>query len=194
MSATRIREAAIELFANQGYEKTTLSDIARRVGIKTPSIYAHYASKEDLFLAVTEEVINNNVYIMRDQYGKETDADPEKQIMHYFHRVTNTFRHDHYHLFYKRFIFFPPDALKEKLLQPFLQGEKEMTESLIRLYKAGVDAGQFRSMETDCFIAAFYCAVDGLFMQYQLYEAEEYDQRKARVWDFFSAGLRSNKE
>ncbi|MEW9699239.1 TetR/AcrR family transcriptional regulator [Paenibacillus sp. SI8] len=190
MSANRIREAAIELFAKMGYEKTTLGDIARQVGIKTPSIYAHYASKEDLFLAATDEVITKAVYIMRDQYGKERSADPEKQIALYFHQVTGTFKQDYYHLFYKRFIFFPPEALKEKLLASFLQGEEEMTVSLTRIYEAGAEAGQFRQMEAASFVAAFYCAVDGLFMEYQLYEEAEFQVRKAQVWDFFMAGLR----
>jgi AcrR family transcriptional regulator len=43
-----IIETACELFYKQGFEVTTFSDIARKVGIAQPSIYAHFKNKMDL--------------------------------------------------------------------------------------------------------------------------------------------------
>ena len=45
----RILNAAAELFAHYGYDKTTVSDIAREAGISKGAIYLHFASKEALF-------------------------------------------------------------------------------------------------------------------------------------------------
>lgn len=45
----RIIEAALQLFARNGYEATSMADIAAAVGIKAPSLYAHFKSKQALF-------------------------------------------------------------------------------------------------------------------------------------------------
>lgn len=43
-----IREAALRLFATNGYQATTMADIAEAVGIRAPSIYNHVGSKHEL--------------------------------------------------------------------------------------------------------------------------------------------------
>ena len=48
----RILAAATELFVYYGYDKTTVSDIAREAGISKGAIYLHFASKEALFEAL----------------------------------------------------------------------------------------------------------------------------------------------
>jgi AcrR family transcriptional regulator len=51
----RILDAAQALFADQGFEKTQLEEVAARAGYTRGAIYAHYSSKEDLFLALMEQ-------------------------------------------------------------------------------------------------------------------------------------------
>ncbi|MBC8830133.1 helix-turn-helix transcriptional regulator, partial [Escherichia coli] len=55
MTKKLIKEVALTLFAEKGYDGTALSEIAKAVGIKTPSLYAHFASKEALFLEVYQD-------------------------------------------------------------------------------------------------------------------------------------------
>jgi AcrR family transcriptional regulator len=50
----RIRAAAVELFTERGYDKTSLREIADRVGITKASLYYHYPSKQALLLAIVE--------------------------------------------------------------------------------------------------------------------------------------------
>jgi AcrR family transcriptional regulator len=49
---TEIHRAALELFSSQGYEKTSLREIAEQVGITKASLYYHYSSKQDLLRAI----------------------------------------------------------------------------------------------------------------------------------------------
>jgi len=51
-TADRILDAAEELFAAKGFEGSSMSEIARRVEIRTPSLYKHYESKESIYEAV----------------------------------------------------------------------------------------------------------------------------------------------
>ena len=47
-----IIDAAAELFSSQGYDGTSIRDIAARVGLLPGSIYHHFPSKEEIYVAV----------------------------------------------------------------------------------------------------------------------------------------------
>jgi AcrR family transcriptional regulator len=55
----QIRAAAIELFAATGYDKTSLREIADRVGITKASLYYHFPSKQALLEAVLEPLVDD---------------------------------------------------------------------------------------------------------------------------------------
>lgn len=50
-----ILDAAAELFSEQGYDRTSIRDIARKVGLLPGSVYHHFASKDELYLSVHRE-------------------------------------------------------------------------------------------------------------------------------------------
>jgi AcrR family transcriptional regulator len=61
----RILDVAAELFTKHGYEKTSLRDIAERLGITKAALYYHFERKEDILLelhlrlhAVGDEVLD----------------------------------------------------------------------------------------------------------------------------------------
>jgi TetR/AcrR family transcriptional regulator, cholesterol catabolism regulator len=57
MSARRdeLTRIAARLFAEKGYQGTSLADLAREFGMQKPSLYHHIASKEDLLWEVASE-------------------------------------------------------------------------------------------------------------------------------------------
>ena len=54
----RILDEALTLFSEKGYANVFVGDIAERVGIKAPSLYKHYKSKQAIFDAIIEEMNN----------------------------------------------------------------------------------------------------------------------------------------
>jgi AcrR family transcriptional regulator len=48
----RILEVATELFTEKGYDKTSLREIAERLGFTKAALYYHFESKEDILLAL----------------------------------------------------------------------------------------------------------------------------------------------
>jgi len=48
---------ALELFTEQGYEKTSLREIADRLGIKQASLYYHFPSKDALLAGIVEDLM-----------------------------------------------------------------------------------------------------------------------------------------
>lgn len=54
MVSTRelILDKALELFSENGYEAVSVKQLASAVGIKAPSLYKHFPSKQDIFAAL----------------------------------------------------------------------------------------------------------------------------------------------
>src|ERR1700732_4180026 len=49
------QQVALELFAEQGYEKTSLREIAERLGVTKAALYYHFKSKEDIVHSLTDD-------------------------------------------------------------------------------------------------------------------------------------------
>ena len=51
----RIQAVALELFAEQGYNNTSLREIAERLGVTKAALYYHFQSKEDIVRSFSRE-------------------------------------------------------------------------------------------------------------------------------------------
>jgi AcrR family transcriptional regulator len=57
----RILAAAVDLFADHGYDATSVSQVISRAGVAKGGFYHHFASKDELLDAVYGELINRQV-------------------------------------------------------------------------------------------------------------------------------------
>jgi AcrR family transcriptional regulator len=53
----RIKQVALEMFTEHGYEQTSLREIAERLGVTKAALYYHFKSKEEIVAAFVEERI-----------------------------------------------------------------------------------------------------------------------------------------
>src|ERR1700759_5549487 len=53
-----ILDEATRLFAERGYEGTSMADLAETVGLRKASLFHHFASKELLYAAVLERLVD----------------------------------------------------------------------------------------------------------------------------------------
>lgn len=53
---TQILDAAARVFAERGYHRTTVRDVAREAGIADGTIYLYFTSKQDLLLALIAQL------------------------------------------------------------------------------------------------------------------------------------------
>ncbi len=52
----QILDVAIQVFARSGFHGTSMNDIADAAGVTKPVLYQHFDSKQDLYLALLDEV------------------------------------------------------------------------------------------------------------------------------------------
>ncbi len=61
-----ILDAAESLFASQGYQATTIKQVAAQVGVQGPALYKHFASKRALFEEVLERLFTPFATLLTD--------------------------------------------------------------------------------------------------------------------------------
>ncbi|MFV0317434.1 MAG: TetR/AcrR family transcriptional regulator [Microthrixaceae bacterium] len=82
LPAARRREQLIEtataVFAEQGFNATSMNDVAEAAGVTKPVLYQHFSSKRELFVELLTEIGDQ----LRDRIAKATAdaAGPRQQI------------------------------------------------------------------------------------------------------------------
>lgn len=123
----KIIDKALELFAAHGYDAVSVGEIAKAVGIKAPSLYNHYPSKQAIFDAIVEST------------AKQYESDTGKINIH----VQNVAQD------ISVFTGITEDALFEKVRLIF---EYSIHNATIRNFRRMMTIEQFRSPE----LAALY--------------------------------------
>ncbi len=123
----RILDKALELFSEQGYDSVSVGEIAEAVGIKAPSIYNHFPSKQAIFDAIVGKT------------AAQYEADTDKINIHVqdVRRDIPIFRET------------TEDALYEKVRQIF---EYSLHNETVSRFRRMMTIEQFRSPE----LAALY--------------------------------------
>ncbi|GLY92881.1 TetR family transcriptional regulator [Actinoplanes sp. NBRC 103695] len=65
-AAARLREAAMELYAERGFEQTTVAEIADRTGLTARTFFRHFADKREVLFAGSEALQEGMVTALRD--------------------------------------------------------------------------------------------------------------------------------
>jgi TetR/AcrR family transcriptional regulator, mexJK operon transcriptional repressor len=64
-----IARAALALFSQDGYDRTSVDAIAAEAGVSKRTVYSHYGDKESLFLSV----VHSTLELMRERFGEITE-------------------------------------------------------------------------------------------------------------------------
>ncbi|MFD1957871.1 TetR/AcrR family transcriptional regulator [Paenibacillus thailandensis] len=182
-TADRIKAAALSLFLDSGYNGTSLSDIAKAVGIKTPSIYAHFESKDQLFQQLFADVIMEDLAKFKAMQRKLNGAGPVAKLRGAFDYYVESDELSAGQTFLRQTFLLPPRHLRAALREKFLQYENEINGILLAFYREGVDLGYFRPDTEEQMIALFYAGSDGLLVERQIYDEELLNSRKKEVWN-----------
>jgi AcrR family transcriptional regulator len=135
----RIKDVALELFTEQGYDATSLREIAERLGVTKAALYYHFKSKEEIVESFSADHIakidslvawgqtlpqtpeGRREFIQR--YAGELQNGRHHEIMRFFHQNQPAVRHTH-----------SGARMKESLLSiaAFLAGPESTPEGRLR--------------------------------------------------------------
>lgn len=188
-TAERVHDIALSLFARQGYEGTSLSQLAAEVGIRKPSLYNHIDSKQALFMGLVERVQAAFFEALDTSIARHAGADVHKRLFELVCDLSRFILAEAQGVFYKRYLLFPPEALSDQVRAINADGEARIDVVLHELYIQGQQEQVWDELSERGFLDAFYCLMDGLFSERFIYSGDEYDRRVASIWPIFWAGL-----
>ena len=93
---SRLRELALKLFAEQGYEKTSLREIAEQLGVTKAALYYYFKSKEDIVRSLVQDYVSDMDGLIA--WGRtqprtpDTRAEIVRRYLHIMENFTEVFR------------------------------------------------------------------------------------------------------
>lgn len=70
-----IVQSAMQLFAEQGYDETTIADIAAKADVAPRTVLIYFSTKEDIAMAPVVEIAERLVLEIRERAADETSLD-----------------------------------------------------------------------------------------------------------------------
>lgn len=190
MTRANIKEKARQLFAEKGYEGTALSEIAGAVGIKTPSIYGHFSSKEQLLLEIWDDLLNDYQSLMEELLETAENKPVEEQVLGLIRGYGQYFkeRPESYFL-WARLLMFPPPEVRERTMDDCMKAEAVIIRKISELLQYAADKGQVRPAPIPDLVDAFIVLKEGYVQWLMFYSDEEADAKLSRLWPLLWHGL-----
>ena len=134
-----ILEQATRLFADRGYEGTTLADIAESVGITRPALYNYIGSKDDLLGALVADVSQRMAVALEEIRAR--DADPGAKVRAMVELVV-----EQRLAWPDRFRVLDREeaSLPEEFATAHRQAKRDVLAHMQAVIADGIEAGQFR--------------------------------------------------
>jgi AcrR family transcriptional regulator len=141
--ADRILDAADRLLARYGYQKMTIDDLAREVGIGKGTVYLHFRSKEEIVLFRVDRVVRRLVKQLLAI--AQSDAPPDVKIRKML-LLRVMFRFDSVQ-HYTESISEVLRALRSGLLERHQKHFEQEARVFAQVLKEGQDAGVFHTVQ-----------------------------------------------
>lgn len=125
-----VLSAAAERFVSQGYAATTVRQIATDSGIKAASIYHHFASKEELFVAVLDEGIRVMVEAF-EAVGPTAQRNDLRLLSHVRGHLGALFEHGPFTAAHVTAFFTAPAQVRDQVV-PIRDGYERLWNQLLR--------------------------------------------------------------
>ncbi|MGW5094032.1 TetR/AcrR family transcriptional regulator [Streptomyces nodosus] len=78
----RIQDVALELFAEQGYEKTSLREIAERLDVTKAALYYHFKTKEEILVSIFEDLTRPIDELIAWGKTQPHSLDTKREVLH----------------------------------------------------------------------------------------------------------------
>lgn len=180
----QIIQHGIELFSKHGYEGTSMSLIAGRIGVKKPSLYSHYANKLALFEACLDEIIHKQFEITQ-RILLEHEKESVERRLYLLLTTCSAEVGTEYYSFYYRFLFYPPQEIENLTKTKFTDSISKTLILVTEVIALGIKNGELSSeFSFNEAVQGYTFLLDGLACN------PENQKNVEAIWRTFWNGLR----
>lgn len=133
-------DAAVALFAEQGFQHTSHADIAAAAGIGRTTFYEYFASAEDLLVEVVQQTLPDLAEEMVD--ATPDSLGPDEQLGTLCARMIEFVGTDHLGLILHTEV----PRLSDEAQRAIALSHRDLSEAFTGIYRRGVESGLFHGM------------------------------------------------
>ncbi|GLV61098.1 TetR family transcriptional regulator [Dictyobacter sp. S3.2.2.5] len=124
---TTIAETALRLFQQQGYEQTSIQDIAEAVMMSTRTFFRHFASKEEVLFGPTKATLTEGVHFLQHAAPIETPRTALKATLEY---MANRYQQQRESFLIRYRVAVQTPSIASFYVYALLEGETTMSHAL----------------------------------------------------------------
>lgn len=177
-SAQNICAVAVEHFAEFGYDASSLAKIAEQAGMRKASLYAHFASKDELFTEVMSIALREEHLAARAAFSSETGAPVPGGA--YLDTLQTRYASSPHFRFLLRTVYAPPLALREEVITAYRGFETDLKSLFFSALPVSLSTHRATTL-----VDAYLGIVDSLQVELIYNSPETYEARHRALWELF---------
>src|SRR4051794_569935 len=126
---SRIQKVALELFIEEGYDKTSLREIAEKLGVTKAALYYHFPTKDDIVNSLIEQRIVAVEELLAWAEEQPRSAEMRLEFLERYATLHDAHAHEHVIRFFER----------NQTLINTLKAGKSMREQMNRVFDVIAD-------------------------------------------------------
>ena len=175
---SKITATALELFANQGYHKTSINQIAKTVGVSKSLIYNYFDSKDHLLAHIIDDFTEKSMKMLPE--GSIEKLETPDDLLDYLHVLMADVKSQP--AYYRLLIMLTlQGTVKELIMADILEKQKTLIPQLQGFFE------KFHPDNSKTITYLFGAFMDGIILHY-LYMEGNYPIDD--VFDFFTTRLK----
>ncbi|HAA4027569.1 TPA_asm: TetR/AcrR family transcriptional regulator [Listeria monocytogenes] len=190
MRKEEIKQAALTLFANNGFEGTSLADIAGVVGLKKQSIYSHFKDKDDLFLSIMKDAKSTEIDYYRANLRDSDLSRPDLVLSSLLFGVKELYDTDEAYQFWLRYGFYPPKHLYEVVQADITENVLQMEHEFTNLFSNWMEQKLIPMQDVETMKEAYMGILDAVIVDIVYVNDPERTEKKiTALWQIFWRGI-----
>ena len=170
----KILDATDLLFADRGYN-LSMSDIAKEVGIKVPSIYSHYSGKDKIILLVVEREINHFYSFLLDEINEMDELPCEEKLKKIYYLILNYYKKENRLRFWKSISLIQNLDLKMQCGDLVREKEKLVRDVLHQIFEKGTKKSKENGVDIEGMVSFYFVLIKGVMDMMLVYQSKVND-------------------
>lgn len=190
----KIKSVALTLFAQKGYEGTTMNEIAGLVGIKKASLYAHFKGKEDLFFSVYEDLAQEYVNLMNRIINAANSMEVQDKLYYMFEQYISYYiNNPEVQAFWNQVTLFTPSDIYDKFFPHASNCDFIVQQWIETTFIEGMSQGLIRNGDAPKMTVAYRALREGLLNGMMVNSELKNDEHIRVLWEYFWFGLKGRE-
>jgi TetR/AcrR family transcriptional regulator, cholesterol catabolism regulator len=179
-----IVEAAVTLFAEEGYERTSLEDIADQLGVTKGTIYYHFSKKTEILFIIHDTFIDVLLQRIDDRANKPLAAVDELRFV--FRDILWLMEHMHGYVQ----VFFEEWRALDEVQFLHVRAKRDRYEAHVAdVYRRGVAEGSLQDIPANMPVFALFGMANWTYQWYRHYGRMSHRDIAETLADIYFSGV-----